>query len=139
MALDSNNQMQIMLIDNDKHIRDSLSLFFRNEQMRFLIFKSAAEGFNALKFQEIDVVISDYFLPDMDGVSFLKKVKECNPAAARVLMATIISDELKAESNQAGIDFFLEKPLTISSLDAVILGLKNKYQPPDNHGMQNEP
>ena len=35
---------QIMLIDNDEHVRDSLKVFFDSSHMDFLIFKSASEG-----------------------------------------------------------------------------------------------
>ena len=128
MPLDPKEQMQIMLIDNDKHIREALSVFFGADQMRFLIFKSAAEGLNALKYQKIDVVISDYFLPDMDGVIFLKKVREKSPKTARVLMATITSDDLKQDIKDEGIDCFLEKPLTIAGLDSVLIGLNEQFE-----------
>ncbi len=118
---------QIMLIDNDKYVRESLSTFFDDGQLRFLIFKSGSEGLNSLKYQDIDVVISDYFLPDMDGLSFLKKVAIQKPDVARVLMATIVTDELKKEISMAGVDAFLEKPLSVESLDHVISEIKKKY------------
>lgn len=117
-----------MLIDNDKHIRDSLSVFFTNEDFQFLIFKTADEGFNSLKYQKIDVVISDYFLPDMDGLTFLKQVHEKYPETARVLMATVTSEDLKQEIINEGIDFFIEKPLTIAGLDAILLQLNQQYE-----------
>ncbi len=118
--------LQIMLIDNDKYVRESLSTFFGDGQLQFLIFKSAAEGLNSLKYQDIDIVISDYFLPDMDGLTFLKKVAIQKPSIARVLMATIVSDELKKEISMVGVDAFLEKPLSVASLDHVISEISEK-------------
>ena len=112
--------LQIMLIDNDKYVRESMSVFFQSEAQRFLIFKSAAEGLNSLKYQEIDIVIADYFLPDMDGLTFLKRVGEHHPGAVRILMATIANDTLQRDIHLAGIDSFIEKPLTIAGLDAVL-------------------
>ena len=115
---------QIMFIDNDEHVRDSLKVFFDSSQMDFLIFKSASEGLNSLKYQPIDMVISDYFLPDMNGVEFLNLVARNNPCITRILMATIVNDELKLEIRKAGIDRFIEKPLTVTSLDTIINELK---------------
>jgi DNA-binding NtrC family response regulator len=112
--------LQIMFVENDRHVRDSLKVFFKNSDIGYLIFKSAAEGLNALKFQNMDVVISDYFLPDMDGVTFLKKVGELYPNIKRILMATITSDDMKLEITKAGIDRFIEKPLSIDSLELII-------------------
>ena len=115
---------QIMLIDNDEHVRDSLKVFFDSSHMDFLIFKSASEGLNSLKYQEIDMVISDYFLPDMNGIEFLNQVAKNNPGITRILMATIVNDDLKLEILKEGIDRFIEKPLTVSSLDTIINELR---------------
>ncbi len=109
-----------MLIDNDRHVRESLKVFFDASQTNFFIFKTAKEGLNALKYQNVDGVISDYFLPDMDGVNFLKQAARIQPDVTRILMATIASDDLEQEILNAGIDRFIEKPLTVATLDTVI-------------------
>jgi DNA-binding NtrC family response regulator len=115
-------QRQIMFVDNDPHVRDSLKVFFSGSNVGYLIFKSASEGLNALKFQNMDVVISDYFLPDMDGMEFLKKVGESCPKVKRILMATLVNNELRQELKEEHIDAFIEKPLTVGFLDAIIQG-----------------
>jgi CheY-like chemotaxis protein len=111
---------QIMFVDSDPLVRDSLKLFFDSGQTHYLIFKSGREGLNSLKYQPIDVVVSDYFLPDMDGIQFLNQVKVQSSRVFRVLMATLISDELRCEIRAAGIDRCIEKPLTVASLDTII-------------------
>jgi DNA-binding NtrC family response regulator len=126
MEIKQAKSFQIMVIDNDKYVRESLSTFFDSGKLRFLIFKSASEGLNSLKYQDIDLVISDYFLPDMDGLTFLKKAAIQKPEIARVLMATIITDELKEEISMAGVDAFLEKPLSVESLDHIISEINKK-------------
>ncbi|MCF6247888.1 MAG: response regulator [Desulfobacula sp.] len=115
-------QLQIMFVDNDPHVRDSLKVFFGNSDLGYLIFQSAAEALNSLKFQNMDVVISDYFLPDMDGMTFLKKVGVSYPKIKRILMATLVNNELRQELQKERIDGFIEKPLTVGFLDEVIQG-----------------
>lgn len=119
--------LQIMLIDNDKYVRESLGTLFESGKIKFLIFKSATEGLNSLKYQDIDIVISDYFLPDMDGLTLLKQIAKQQPGVARVLMATIASDELKKEISLAGIDAFIEKPLSVATIDQVLHKINNAY------------
>ena len=116
--------LHIMLIDNDKHVRDSLNLFFEGSRTDFLIFKSGREGLNSLKYQNVDVVIADYFLPDMDGIQFLSKAALIHPNATRILMATIKNDEMEQEIVSTGIDQFIEKPITVDSLERVIKELE---------------
>ncbi|MFH2091603.1 MAG: response regulator [Pseudomonadota bacterium] len=125
--MEKDKSIQVMIIDNDKYVRESLSTFFADGQLKFLIFKSAAEGLNSLKYQDIDVVISDYFLPDMDGLTLLKQVAAQKPGTARILMATIINDDLRKEISQAGIDAFLEKPLTVASIDHILYKINKEY------------
>jgi DNA-binding NtrC family response regulator len=116
--------LHIMLIDNDKHVRDSLKVFFESSETRFLIFKTAVEGLNSLKYQKADVVISDYYLPDMDGIEFLIQVARIRPTVTRILMATLSSEGLEQEIARFGIDKFIEKPLTVGTLDTIINELK---------------
>jgi DNA-binding NtrC family response regulator len=115
---------QIMFIDNDEHVRDSLKVFFDSSHMDFLIFKSAQEGLDSLKCREIDMVVSDYFLPDMNGIEFLNQVARMNSGITRILMSTIVNDDLKQEIRKAKIDQFIEKPLTMASLDTIINELR---------------
>ena len=129
MTLRHPDALQLMLIDSDEHVRESLKVFFDDSHTDFRVFKSAKEGLNALKYQRADVVICDYFLPDMDGVAFLEEVACLNPLAKRILMATLASDELEEKIQQAGIDHFIEKPLTVASLDHIISGLNDTSTP----------
>ncbi len=119
------NDLRIMLIDNDEHVRESLKVFFNTSQTPCLIFKSAKQGLNALKYQRVEVVISDYFLPDMDGVQFLEQAALIQPGITRILMATITTEDLEQQVQLTSIDRFIEKPLTVASLDTVISELEN--------------
>jgi len=127
MEITGQESFQIMFIDSDRHVRESLKTFFDSTQLRFLIFKSGLEGLNSLKYQDIDVVISDYFLPDMDGVTFLNKVAKTHPGITRILMATIVNDDLRLEIRESGIDRFIEKPLTVASLDTILSELSKTH------------
>jgi response regulator RpfG family c-di-GMP phosphodiesterase len=126
MRKEQEKLLQVMIIDNDKYIRESLSTFFDNGKLRLLIFKTALEGLNSLRYQDIDVIICDYFLPDTDGLSLLKQVGLQNPEIARVLMSTIVSDELRNDITIAGIDALLEKPLSVASIGQILCDINKK-------------
>lgn len=131
--------LHIMLVDNDRHVRDALSVFFEGSRTDFLIFKSGLEGLNSLKYQDIDVIISDYFLPDMDGIDFLNMAAKLHPNATRILMATMTNDEMALGIAQAGIDKFIEKPITVDSLETIIKELEiNKLSKGHLDGKSNE-
>jgi DNA-binding response OmpR family regulator len=127
---------RIMIVDSDPFVRDSLRFFFDIGHVHYLIFKTGEEGLNALKNQDFDVVVCDYFLPDMDGVCFLNQAKQQSASVSRILMATLITDELVCDIQAAGIDRFIEKPLTVAFLDTMIDELTGARQPEQNMGHQ---
>ena len=64
-------------------------------------------------------VISDYRMPGLNGVELLNKVKQINPEVRSILMTAFeIDDELFNTCNC--IDKFLQKPITIANLLAVV-------------------
>jgi DNA-binding NtrC family response regulator len=70
------------------------------------------------------VVISDYFLKDMDGIEFLSKAAQIHPDATRILMATMTNGEMAMGIARTGIDQFIEKPITVDSLEEIIKELE---------------
>ncbi|MCG8565264.1 MAG: response regulator [Desulfobacterales bacterium] len=116
-----------MFVDNDPHVRGSLKAFFVNGPAEYLFFQSGADGLNSLKNNPADIVVSDYFLPDMDGISFLKRVGQIHGSTVRILMATLGDDSLVEESRQSGIERFIEKPINADTLDRMLKEFDLKF------------
>ena len=74
----------------------------------------------------------------MDGLTFLKQVAIKKPGIARILMATIVTDELKKEISMAGIDTFLEKPLSIASIENILCEINKEHLTKIKPEMRNE-
>ena len=110
--------MDILLIDDDEWIRDSLSIFFEGEGCHLTALETAEEGMAALKGQNYDIVITDYRLPGMDGLEFLKRIQDMQPHAMKVLITAYGSGEVVSEANKIGIHDFIEKPFTTKTIEA---------------------
>ena len=104
--------MKILLVDDDEWIRDSLSLFFEAEGCNLLTFETAEEAMEAVKHQIYDIVISDYKLPGMQGLEFLRRVKEKQPNALEILISAYPNRELLAKAKTLGVEAFIPKPFT---------------------------
>jgi DNA-binding NtrC family response regulator len=104
--------MKILLVDDDEWIRDSLSLFFEAEGCNLLAFETAEEAIEAVKQQVYDIVISDYKLPGMDGLEFLRRVKEKRPNAFEVLITAYANCEILKEAKDIGVKDIISKPFT---------------------------
>jgi DNA-binding NtrC family response regulator len=109
--------MKILLVDDDEWIRDSLSLFFEAEGCNLLAFETAEEGMQAIKQQAYDIVISDYKLPGMEGLEFLRRVKEKRPNAFEILISAYTNCEILKEAKEIGIEDIIPKPFTSEDVE----------------------
>jgi DNA-binding response OmpR family regulator len=111
-------QRRILLIDDDAWIRDSMAVFFESEGSRFLALETAEEGLTELARRDYDIVICDYRLPGMDGLSFLKRIQ--GKGGIKLLITAYGTDTLPAEARSAGVDGYLVKPLDMQAIESVL-------------------
>ena len=109
--------MKILLVDDDEWIRDSLSLFFEAEGCNLLTFETAEEAMEAVKQQAYDIVISDYKLPGINGLEFLKRVKEKQPNAFEILITAYANCEIVKEADEIGVKDIIPKPFTSEDVE----------------------
>ena len=109
--------MKILLVDDDEWIRDSLRLFFEAEGCNLRTFETAEEGMEAVTQQAYDIVISDYKLPGMDGLEFLRRVKEKQPNAFEILITAYANCEIVKEADEIGVKDIIPKPFTSEDVE----------------------
>ena len=109
--------MKILLIDDDEWIRDSLKLFFESEGCRLTALETAEEGMESLKSHNYEIILTDYRLPGMDGLEFLKKIQDTQPHAMKVLITAFRSEQVISEAARIGIQDFIDKPFTTKTIE----------------------
>ena len=119
-------EMKILLIDDDEWIRDSLNLFFEGEGCHITALETAEEGIEELNEHTYDIIITDYRLPGMDGLEFLKRIQESHPHAMTIIITAYGSEDVLSEANRAGIQDFIEKPFTITMIEESLTRLIEK-------------
>ena len=116
--------MKVALIEDDQWIQNGLRMFFQYHGCRLMGFESALLAKDALRKEKVDIIICDYWLPDMDGLTLLAQVRKQQPNAIYILITAYGTEGLREEAVRLGIDDFIEKPLTIpkieKSLEALI-------------------
>ena len=108
---------KILLVDDDEWIRDSLTVYFGAEGCHMLAVETAEEGLELLKQQEYDIILLDYKLPGIDGLTFSKKIQEIRPDAIKILITAYKSKEVVSEARNAGIQDLIDKPFTIKTIE----------------------
>lgn len=108
---------KILLVDDDEWIRDSLTMYFDIEGCQIVAVRTAEEGMELLKQQVYDIILIDYKLPGIDGLTFSRKIQEICPDAIKILITAYRSEKMVSEAVNAGIHDLLDKPLTIKTID----------------------
>ena len=116
----------MLLIDDDEWIRDSLSLFFEGEGCHLVAVETAEEGIEELRKQGYDIILVDYRLPGMDGLEFLKRIKESQPDALTILITAYGSKDVFLRARNIGVTDFVDKPFTISTIEDTLSRLISK-------------
>jgi PAS domain S-box-containing protein len=70
---------------------------------------SAGAALESLKNTPYDAIISDYQMPEMDGVAFLKQVRAAHPDIPFILFTGRGREEIVIEAIESGADFYLQK------------------------------
>lgn len=108
---------KILLVDDDEWIRDSLTMYFGTEGCHILAVETAEEGLELLKQEDWDIILTDYKLPGIDGLTFSKKIQEIRPDAIKILITAYKSKEIVSEARSAGIQDLIDKPVTIKTIE----------------------
>lgn len=103
----------ILLVDDEANILASLKREFmaHKDEVSVETFTSPAEALDRAKSQLFDLVISDYQMPEMDGVTFLHAFQEIQPDAVRLILSGQADrDALVDAINRTRIYRFIMKP-----------------------------
>lgn len=112
----------ILIVDDEEMVATALRSFLELEtSYRILTFTSPVEALEAARSDPPNVVIADFMMPEMDGITFLRQLREENPQATRILLTGYADKENAIRAiNEAGLYYYLEKPWSNEHLKLVI-------------------
>ncbi|MBD3166990.1 response regulator [bacterium] len=114
----------IVIVDDEEMVLTSLSSFLMLEtEYEVKTFKSAGEAIEYIKdpANPLDLVISDYLMPGMDGITFLGKVRELRPEVPRIILTGYADKENAIKAiNEVGLYQYIEKPWDNDDLRIII-------------------
>ncbi|MEJ2313763.1 MAG: sigma-54 dependent transcriptional regulator [Nitrospirota bacterium] len=108
----------VLVVDDEEGIRESLSDIFADEGYRVASARSGAEALEKIESEPPDLVLLDIWLPEVDGLEVLERIKERIPGMPVIMISGHGNIEMAVRATKNGAYDFLEKPL---SLERVVL------------------
>jgi len=110
----------ILVLDDDSRICEELAeyLLYRNYKVFTAGKPSLAR--EMLTKKDIGIVFLDINLPEMNGISFLKEIKQKYPLTKVVMISSNVSDRIRKDAMERGAESFFSKPIHFYQIQAEI-------------------
>ena len=112
----------LLVVDDEPNIRSSLEGILQDEGYRVSSAGSGEEALSSIRKSPPDLVLLDIWLPGMDGIATLERMKRLIPDLAVVMISGHGSIETAVKATKLGAYDFIEKPL---SLERVVLAVRH--------------
>ena len=112
----------IMIVDDSASLRQVVGIALRGAGYEVLEARDGKDALGKLKGQKVHLMISDVNMPNMDGISFVKAVKQI-PAykfTPVVMLTTESQDAKKKEGQEAGAKAWVLKPFKPEQMIGVV-------------------
>lgn len=124
--------LKILILDDHKVFSESLKLVLETHDFEVMNVTNPKMALSLIKTQKIDILISDIEMPEMNGVDFIKLIKEDSPNIERepkiIVLTTYKKINLFKKLIALGIEAYLSKNVThielLSVINKVISGEK---------------
>ncbi|HMK51656.1 MAG TPA: HD domain-containing phosphohydrolase [Thermodesulfobacteriota bacterium] len=116
---------RILIVDDEKLICSVLARRLNREGYFCVMAHNGREALNHFYTDAISLIISDIKMPEIDGIEFLKRVKEMNPKMTVIMMTAYPDIDVAVDAMRAGAYDFITKPV---DLDLVVLRVKKALE-----------
>lgn len=124
-------QRKILVVEDERPIREMLKFGLKTEGYEVLEAGTAAEGREVLNDGMVDLIIADWMMPGESGVEFIKKLRrdELYAQLPVIMLTARIEETDKIKGLDDGADDYLTKPVAMKELFARIRALLRRSTP----------
>ncbi|MGD9950344.1 MAG: response regulator [Desulfobulbus sp.] len=125
--------MNILIVDDEAMLLQSIQIGLQN---RGYCVVTATSGEQALGYlhdngQSIDLVVTDYLMPGMNGIQFLILLRNKYPDMPTLFMTAYADTKMVIDAFRHRCDGFMQKPFSLQQLVEEIEGIKERSNKPD--------
>jgi len=110
----------ILVVDDDQGMREFLEIMMTREGYRVVTAGDAGKALARCRKETFDLIITDLKMPKMDGIAFLKEVKQLSPETMVILITAYASGETAVNAMKEGAYDYIEKDFAIEDLKRIV-------------------
>ncbi|HDQ04671.1 MAG TPA: sigma-54-dependent Fis family transcriptional regulator [Deltaproteobacteria bacterium] len=111
---------KILVLDDDQGMREFMEIMLAKEGYEVTSAEDPAKAINLCSRKDFDLVITDLRMPKIDGIEFLKKIKDKKPETTVILITAYASGETAVNAMKEGAYDYLEKGASIDELKKIV-------------------
>lgn len=119
--------MNVLLVDDSPSVRAILQVYLMGLQPKFLEAEDGERALRVLRLSPVDLVIADIQMEPMDGITFVRRLRESVRPQLRslpvVMLTSDTSEAVRARGLEAGANAFVRKPIDAKTLLQTIRGV----------------
>ncbi len=107
---------RILILDDEKDMREFLEIMLKKEGYDALSFGRASDALEAYRAAHFDLAITDIRMPGTGGLEFLKRLKEIDSGALVIMITAYASVDTAIEAMKAGAYDYFTKPFNVDEI-----------------------
>jgi two-component system response regulator HydG len=112
--------LQVLIVDDDKHLAQTIAESLERRGHECTVATSGKAGAAKIDQGQFDVVLTDLRMADLDGLAIVEKVREKLPDAEVFVITGFAEVKSAVEAMKRGASHYLQKPLDLAELRAVV-------------------
>lgn len=131
------DKINLLIVDDEQIILDSIEKHLQSDD-HFVIHKAlnVNEAMKIIKGKDIKIILTDLMMPDIDGLEFIKMVKDINPKALIIMITGYATINTALQAMQLGAFDYIAKPFTRAELRNVVNRAFELTQATDSNNRQ---
>lgn len=129
--------MRIVIVEDEAPIREGMEGILKKLNPSYELAGKAADGIEGLEVirrVKPDLIIMDIRMPDMDGLTMLKKLREEGVASKALILSAYSDFSYAKQAMELGVSTYLLKPVKIQELKKVLKQMEEEVQEKNHQG-----
>jgi len=125
------DKSKILVVDDEPSVLEILTEFFTSKGYEVICASGGLEGLSKAEMHRPDVILLDVRMPDLDGITVLRRIREVNPWVGILMMSGNADTEAAKETLQLGAFDYILKPFDFDYLDRAVHKMLTAAAPAD--------